>query len=100
MLNVVILYQKSMPKSFLKYIWYVTKSLKALLRARPTIRIYVLTPYEVHNLLPKLDGSKVVHVPYLGRGSYPPIRILQISKINKAKMIATLHGFDTCALRY
>ena len=100
MIDVIIAYSDfSKQNSLSKYVCNLVKELSIF----SELKIKIVHPKLLSKILSKNRGDKcyVVHLPYLVRGMFPRMRaILRVAvKKREIKLVVTLHGFDSAALR-
>lgn len=87
---------KGEPVSFLKYVMYLVKYLKKV----GSLDVRVANPESLaRDQKPLADKSTLVHIPSLGDGAFPRVRLLVKLKVLGFKVIVTLHGFVSQCLR-
>ncbi len=87
----MIVIRRNEPSSFLKYTNYLVKYVKRFLNVK--VDTISRITYEMH------EQPLIIHMPFLGRGGFPSLRLLMKLKSRGYRIVVTLHGFDSASLR-
>lgn len=94
MLRIYLLVPRNLPLSFVKYVTNIYEQLEKI-RGIYGFELIKITHL---NRIKWLKRS-ILHIPHLGRGAFPPISYVYKAKRKGVRIVVTLHGFDSYALR-
>ena len=93
-MRIYLLVPQNLPPSFAKYVANIYEYLE---KVKDTYG-FELIKITHFNRIRWLERS-ILHIPHLGRGAFPPISYVLKAKRKGIRVIVTLHGFDSHALR-
>ncbi|AEM38543.1 glycosyl transferase group 1 [Pyrolobus fumarii 1A] len=99
-LRILIMLKDRLPASFSNYIRYLAEGIRRIAKSRIELLFIHINDFKGLACKDKGHDRIVLHIPFLGDGSYPRLYDLLKAKMCKMKVVVTLHGFNTCAARH